>query len=269
MWKKREVWAVVVAAGRGRRMAAPRPTAKKGSRRAVRPRRAGRPKALVPLGGKPLFLWSVDLFASVPAIDGILVTAPPDKVATLEGVLARHGRTIRPVWGVIPGGRRRQDSVRKALEWCQGSGLPHDAIVLIHDAARPLLDVAVVRRCLGPFGNGRFHGCVVPVLAVEDTLKRVRGRRIIDTLDRKGIARAQTPQALLLGLGLALHHVAREEGVLATDEASLAEHAGLPVRAVPGDPENLKITTPWDLHLAENILRSRRGEVRPRRRIDG
>jgi 2-C-methyl-D-erythritol 4-phosphate cytidylyltransferase len=240
MPKVRSIWGIVVAAGRGRRLG------------------MDRPKALVPFLGRPLFLWSVELLASIPGVQGVLVAGPKGQVAALDRRLARlRGGTSRHL-AVAAGGRRRQDTVRKALEWCQMERLPHDTLVLVHDAARPLIDASLVRRCLQPYAGGRFRGCVVPVLGVEDTLKVVRGRRIVDTVDRANIVRAQTPQVLPLGLALALHHVARDEGVRATDEAMLAEHAGLPVLHVLGDPRNLKITTAWDLKLAESIGRSTR-----------
>lgn len=244
----RPVWGIVVAAGRGRRLG------------------MDQPKALVPFLGRPLFLWSVELLASTPGVKGVLVVGPAAHVETLDQWLAGLRRGTSRHLAVTSGGRRRQDTVRKALEWCQKARLSHDTLVLVHDAARPLIDVPLIRRCLRPYASGRFRGCVVPVLSVEDTLKAVRAKRIVDTVDRSRIVRAQTPQVLPLGIALALHHVAREEGVRATDEAMLAEHAGLSVRPVPGDPRNLKITTAWDLELAEAIGRSSRGRTASRYR---
>jgi 2-C-methyl-D-erythritol 4-phosphate cytidylyltransferase len=237
----KRAWGIVVAAGRGRRLG------------------DDLPKGLVPFLGRPLFLWSVERLVAEPVVDGVVVVAPPGCTPVFERHATPLRRRTSRIVAIVPGGRRRQDSVRKALEWCQRQRLPHDTPVLIHDAARPLLDGALIRRCLEPFSRRRLRGCAVPVLDVEDTLKLVRGRRIVDTVDRKNLARAQTPQTLLLGLGLALHQVAEEEGVRVTDEAMLAEHAGLPVVPVPGDPRNLKITTAQDLELAESLGRAARG----------
>jgi 2-C-methyl-D-erythritol 4-phosphate cytidylyltransferase len=233
MSRRAAVWAVVVAAGRGRRLG------------------AGQPKALVRLRGRPLLVWSLELFRA-SGVDGVVVAAPAGSLPRFRRLVGSLRLSDLPV-EVVPGGRRRQDSVRKALEHGQRLRLPHDTVVLVHDAARPLASRALVRRVLEPFRSPGFRGCVVPLLPVEDTLKRVRGRRVVDTVDRSGLARAQTPQGLRLGLALALHQVAREERLQATDEAMLAEHAGLPVRWVPGEPWNLKITTAEDLKMADKL----------------
>ncbi|MBU1701481.1 MAG: 2-C-methyl-D-erythritol 4-phosphate cytidylyltransferase [Candidatus Eisenbacteria bacterium] len=235
---RRMVWAIIVAAGRGRRLG------------------VARPKALVPLKRRPLFFWSLKTLLASEAVDGVVMTVPAAEKKRFETSLAAMRRTGKKPVYLIAGGRRRQDSVRKGMEWGQKFQLSHDTILLIHDAARPLLDRDLITRCLSPFKNRSFRGCVVPVLPVEDTLKAIDGRRIVKTLDRAKIVRAQTPQALELGIGLAMHQAARVEGLVATDEAMLAEINGLAVRMIPGDSRNMKITTAWDLKMAERIGRT-------------
>jgi 2-C-methyl-D-erythritol 4-phosphate cytidylyltransferase len=128
--------------------------------------------------------------------------------------------------------------------------VPEDAVVvLVHDAARPLLDDAVVERVLGPLAEG-FEGAV-PALALADTVKRVEGRVVVETLDRSSLVGAQTPQAFLAD---ALRRAYSGDLADATDCASLVERAGGRVAIVDGDPRLLKVTTPADLALVESWL---------------
>jgi 2-C-methyl-D-erythritol 4-phosphate cytidylyltransferase len=128
--------------------------------------------------------------------------------------------------------------------------VPDEAlVVIVHDAARPLLDDAVVERVLGPLGEG-YDG-VVPALRVADTLKRVEGSRVVETIARDGIVAAQTPQAFLAG---ALRGAHAGELRDATDCASLVERSGGRVAVVDGDPRLVKITTQADLALVESWL---------------
>ena len=142
-----------------------------------------------PLGGRPLLAESLDRLDRCPWVDAIVVAAP---VGWEEpAILLSEELAATKVVACVPGGATRAESVRLAL-----AEVPDEAlVVIVHDAARPLLDDAVVERVLGPLGEG-YDG-VVPALRVADTLKRVEGSRVVETIPRDGLVAAQTPQAFL------------------------------------------------------------------------
>jgi 2-C-methyl-D-erythritol 4-phosphate cytidylyltransferase len=176
-------------------------------------------------------------------VDAIVVAAPPGWEE--PAILLSEELSTTKVVSCVTGGATRAESVRRAL-----AEVPVEAlVVLVHDAARPLLSDEVVERVLGPLSEG--HDGVVPALPVPDTLKRVEGQRVVETVPRDGLVGAQTPQAFLA-------HALRAavEGDLsgATDCASLVERAGGRVAVVDGDPRLLKVTSPQDLELVEALL---------------
>ncbi len=151
---------------------------------------------------------------------------------------------------VVEGGATRADSVRAGL-----AHVPADAeVVVVHDAARPLAPAALFDAVVAAVRAGAAGA--VPGLAVSDTLKRVEGDRVVATLDRSGVVAVQTPQAFDAGELRRAHEAAAD----ATDDAALVEAAGGRVVVVPGDPFNVKVTTPADLEIAEAILSRRVAE---------
>ena len=158
---------------------------------------------------------------------------------------------------VVGGGRRRQDSVSNGLATVDQA----DAIVLIHDGVRPFVRPALIRSCLA---GVKQTGACIPAVSVTDTLKQVdENGSIVGTLDRRWVRRAQTPQTFSLDLIQRAHRLAQQRGFAATDDASVAEFAGTRVMIVPGDRDNIKITTPSDLEMAQTILRRWRREEAP------
>ncbi len=222
------VGVIIVAAGRGARMG------------------ASEPKQLLDLGGRTMVRRSVEAFDAHPSVDRIVVVLPVELVPAGASVV---GQTRRPCV-VVAGGDRRQDSVR-----CGLAALGDDIeLVLVHDAARPFVDAALVDRVIA---GARETGAAVPAVQARDTVKRVgRGDRMVQaTLPREEIWLAQTPQGFRRNvLDEAVTIGAR--GVEATDEAMLAEQAGHRVVLVPGDERNVKITTPEDLAEARRKLAS-------------
>jgi 2-C-methyl-D-erythritol 4-phosphate cytidylyltransferase len=218
-------WALLVAAGAGERLG------------------IDRPKAFAPLGGRPLLAESLDRLDRSPWVDAIVVAAPvgwEEPVILLAEELA-----ATKVVSCVPGGATRADSVRAAL-----ADLPDDAlVVLVHDAARPLLDDAVIERLLAPLAEG-FDG-VVPAVPIPDTVKRVDGSVVVETLERDDLVSAQTPQAFLAP---ALRRAFDRDLSAATDCASLVERAGGRVAVVEGDSRLVKVTTTADLALVELLL---------------
>ena len=219
------VWALIAAAGSGERLG------------------IDRPKAFAALGGRPLLAESLDRLDRCELVDAIVVAAPPDWEE--PSILLAEELAASKVVACVTGGATRAESVRAAL-----AEVPEEAlVVLVHDAARPLVDVAVIERLLVPLSEG-FDGAV-PVLAVSDTLKSVRDGAIVETVNREGLVAAQTPQAFLAE---PLRRAFAGDLSGATDCASLVERAGGRVAAIEGDPRLLKVTTPADLALVESWL---------------
>jgi 2-C-methyl-D-erythritol 4-phosphate cytidylyltransferase len=209
----------------------------------------GRPKAYLSLAGVPLLVHTARALGRVPSVRGLVMVVPPDRVERTRRLLARHG--VRRVLAVVPGGSERQESVRRGLEAVPA----RTGWVVVHDAARPFCPVRLVESTLRA---ARGTGAALCGLPVGDTLKRVRDRAVAGTVDRAGLWVAQTPQVFRRALLLEAHDKARRDGLAGTDDAALVERLGVPVRVVPGLPENIKITTPADLTLARRWLKGAR-----------
>ncbi|MFQ5888785.1 MAG: 2-C-methyl-D-erythritol 4-phosphate cytidylyltransferase [Gemmatimonadota bacterium] len=218
--------AVIVAAGSGTRFG------------------EGLPKQFRELGGRPVLDWACAAFRKHPRIQQVIV------------VVAAHVAAEPPEWlgeladHVVEGGESRRESVGRGIA-AVDRGVER---ILVHDGVRPFVSSALIERVW----EAAAHGAVVPVIPVADALKEVGGGRVIRTLARDGLARAQTPQGFPAGLLRRVHREAERENEDAPDDAALCEARGEPVCAVGGDPHNLKITTPEDLAFAEWLLRAGR-----------
>ena len=219
------VWALIAAAGTGERLG------------------IDRPKAFAVLGGRPLLAESIDRLDRCELVDAIVVAAPAGWEE--PAILLAEELAASKLVACVTGGASRAESVAVALE-----EVPEEAlVVLVHDAARPLVGDDVVERLLGPLAEG-FDGAV-PQLPVADTLKRVRDREVVETVDREGLVAAQTPQAFMAPM---LRRAFGGDLGGVTDCASLVERVGGRVAVVDGDPRLLKVTTPDDLALVEALL---------------
>jgi 2-C-methyl-D-erythritol 4-phosphate cytidylyltransferase len=199
------------------------------------------PKALLLLAGEPLLVHAVRGLRGAPSIGPVVVAAPPDRVTEVQQLLADHDVTV------VAGGAERQDSVRRAL-----AALPSDVeLVLVHDAARALTPSTLHEAVVAALRSGA--AAVVPVLPVADTVKRVDGDRVVGTVDREDLRAVQTPQGFRRDVLEQGHRGAST----ATDDAALVERLGRTVLTVPGDPEAFKVTRPFDLLVAEAVLRDR------------
>jgi len=218
-------WAVLVAAGSGSRLG------------------GDRPKAFVGLSGRPLLAESLERLDLSDWVDAIVVAAPPDWEEPT--ILLAEELVASKVAAVVTGGATRAESVRNALV-----EVPDDAlVVLVHDAARPLVDDAILERLLGGLAEG-VDG-VVPGLAVRDTVKRVERGRVAETVSREGLVTVQTPQAFLADR---LRSAYAGDLADATDCASLVERIGGRIGVVEGEPRLVKVTTADDLALVERLL---------------
>lgn len=216
------VTAIIAAGGRGARFG------------------AGRPKQLLTLGGVPILQRSVDALLGHPRIRDMVVALPPDLAADPPAYLRHRDKLLV----VVEGGSRRQDSVARAFARVPAG----TEIVVIHDAARPLVSADLIERTVEA---ARADGAAVAAVRATDTVKRGDAEgRVIETLPREHVYLAQTPQAFRVGVLRDALAIAAD----ATDEAALAERAGHCVRLVEGEPANVKITTPSDLSAAERVV---------------
>jgi 2-C-methyl-D-erythritol 4-phosphate cytidylyltransferase len=211
------VWAVLVAAGRGERLG------------------EDRPKAFVRLGELPMLAEPLRRLDESEWIDAVVLVAPPEWEE--PAILLAEEIGASKVTACVTGGETRTESVRIGV-----AEVPDDAaVILVHDAARPLLPDDVVRRVIEALGDG-FDGAV-PALPASDTVKRVDGDLVAETLDRSQLVAVQTPQ----GFVATALRAALAAGVEGSDCASLVERHGGRVRVVPGDERLLKVTTRADL----------------------
>jgi 2-C-methyl-D-erythritol 4-phosphate cytidylyltransferase len=217
------VTAILLCAGRGTRLD------------------AGVDKALAPLAGSPLFLWSLQALERTPAVQHIVMVGP---VARLKELLAASGSAPAKIAAWCEGGRERQDSVARGLR-----DLPADTtLVAIHDCARALVTPDVISRVIA---DALEHGAAIAAVPLTDSLKRASLQVIETTVPRQGLWCAQTPQVFRRDWIEAAHAAATAR---ATDDSSLVEALGHRVHLTAGPPLNFKITSAQDLELAEAWL---------------
>ncbi|WP_418957805.1 2-C-methyl-D-erythritol 4-phosphate cytidylyltransferase [Streptomyces tritici] len=233
--------AVIPAAGRGVRLG------------------PGAPKALRALNGTPMLVHAVRAMAASRAVSLVVVVAPADGVGEVKRLLDEHALPTRTDYLVVPGGDTRQESVRLGLD-----ALPEGIdIVLVHDAARPLVPVDTVDTVVEAVRDGAV--AVVPALPAADTVKEVEPAArpgepepVVATPDRSRLRAVQTPQGFDRETLVNAHATVAFGGDGATDDAGMVERLGAPVVVVPGHEEAFKVTRPLDLVLAEAVLARRR-----------
>ncbi|MEU3105495.1 2-C-methyl-D-erythritol 4-phosphate cytidylyltransferase [Streptomyces griseoflavus] len=230
--------AVIPAAGRGVRLG------------------PGAPKALRALGGTPMLIHAIRAMADSRAVSLVVVVAPPDGAAEVRTLLDAHALPDRTDFVVVPGGDSRQKSVKLGLDALP----PGYDIVLVHDAARPLVPVDTVDAVVEAVRDGA--PAVVPALPLADTVKQVEPAAgpgepepVVATPDRSLLRAVQTPQGFDRATLVRAHETVRDD---VTDDASMVEQLGLTVVTVPGHEEAFKVTRPLDLILAEAVLARRR-----------
>ncbi|MFD5629616.1 MULTISPECIES: 2-C-methyl-D-erythritol 4-phosphate cytidylyltransferase [unclassified Streptomyces] len=230
--------AVIPAAGRGVRLG------------------PGAPKALRALNGTPMLVHAVRAMAASRTVSLVVVVAPPEDAAEVKTMLDAHALPERTDFLVVPGGESRQESVKYGLDALP----PGIDIVLVHDAARPLVPVDTVDAVIEAVRDGA--PAVVPVLPLADTVKEVEPTTVpgtpepvVATPERARLRAVQTPQGFDRATLVRAHETVTDN---VTDDASMVEQLGLRVVAVPGHEEAFKVTRPLDLVLAEAVLARRR-----------
>ena len=224
-----EAVAIVLAAGAGRRLG------------------MGEPKAFLSVGDSPILVWAARSALACPQVGALVVTAPLGFEEEARVLLDGLGGSVT----VVTGGQTRQASVRAALAEVP----PQVPYVLVHDAARPFVSPDLFSRVLEAV-RGEAAGAL-PVLPLTDTVKRVSGGWVTATIARNELGLAQTPQAFRSDVLRASHEAAISEAL--TDDAAVLEHSGHRVRAIAGDPNNVKITTMLDLIAARERVEGARG----------
>lgn len=203
-----------------------------------------RPKAFLDLAGRPLLLRSAFVFDTAPSVGRIVAVVPETEIEEARKLLAPMSKPTT----VVAGGVRRQDSV---LEGLKQADQGFDGVVLVHDAARPLVDVATIEAVAR---EAEASGAALPVVPVVDTLKRVKDDHVVETVDRGELGTAQTPQGFRFRLLVEAYEAAFRDRVTITDESMAVERLGVSVRAVAGSARNRKITTQEDLAWAEGVV---------------
>ncbi len=214
---------IIVAGGSGKRMGAPVP------------------KQFMLLHGKPLLCRTIDVFRTYDATMPIIVVLPEAHIPIWKALCIGHG--FHTEHSVVVGGEERFHSVRNGLAM-----VDHNGLVAVHDGVRPLVSVELIARC---FAAAEEHGSAIPVVPISSSVRQVKGESS-KALDRSTLRAVQTPQCFRVEL---LHRAfAKPFDTAFTDEATLVEHLGTAVHLVPGEENNLKVTTPVDLRFTELLL---------------
>jgi 2-C-methyl-D-erythritol 4-phosphate cytidylyltransferase / 2-C-methyl-D-erythritol 2,4-cyclodiphosphate synthase len=238
------VTSLILAAGRGVRAS--------GSKALI-------PKQYLPIGGVPMLTRTIGAFAAHPRVDDVIVVIHPEDAALYQTISQPFSSRLRPP---VAGGAQRQDSVRSGLEALAAN--PPDR-VLIHDAARPFVDPALITRVIASLDD---HAAALPCVPVTDTLMTASAGRVTGTLPRDEFWRAQTPQGFRFNAILAAHRAAASaHDATFTDDAGIAQWFGLGVALVEGSETNRKLTSAEDIASADELLRLRAERARGTQRV--
>ncbi|WP_075980292.1 2-C-methyl-D-erythritol 4-phosphate cytidylyltransferase [Bacillus massilinigeriensis] len=224
---------IIPAAGQGKRMG------------------AGKNKLLLEINDTPIFILTLSIFEKDDRCDGIFLAIHPDDRTLFQSLIKRYH--ITKVRGLVLGGKERQHSVYAALKEIKQEG-----IVLVHDAARPFIDLPLISKLID---TAEKEDAAILAVPVKDTVKKVFNNQVVETIERSSLWAVQTPQAFRMSLLLQAHKKAEEEGFIGTDDASLVEQIPHSIAIVEGNYDNIKLTTPEDLYFAEAILRKRQMNI--------
>ena len=233
------LWGVVPAAGLGVRM---------------RREEDGAAKQFLSIGDVPMLAVTLRMIFHAADFEGVVLTLREDDFDAAEDILSKYFQERRERSSVVctTGGSTRQESVYNGIMTVMEKGGDPNTLVMIHDAARPVIRRNVVERTVAV---ARVSGAAVAAIPAVDAAILVNGERVDSYLDRSRLFRIQTPQVFRLGLVLDAHESARKRGTTdAVDDASLVLETGGEVRIVPGDPDNIKVTHPGDIAVVERIL---------------
>jgi 2-C-methyl-D-erythritol 4-phosphate cytidylyltransferase len=221
--------AIIAAAGLGSRMA------------------SDRPKQFLYLAGTPIIFHTLAPFEQCESIQEVIVVLPAEEAAAFLALAGKHG--LRKLSRVVPGGTTRADSVKRGLMAVRPATA---GIIAVHDGVRPFVTVEEIESVVEA---AESDGAAILVAPVTDTIKQVSGDAVVQTLERRELRRALTPQCFRYELLKKAYEQADVNDPTLTDESALVEKIGAPVTAIEGSGRNIKITTPQDLLIAETFLR--------------
>ncbi|MGE6613933.1 2-C-methyl-D-erythritol 4-phosphate cytidylyltransferase [Peribacillus sp. NPDC076916] len=222
---------VIPAAGQGKRM------------------KAGKNKLFIELSGIPIIVYTLRVFEEDPDCRGIILSINPAEKDYFSQLIAAYG--LKKVKKLVVGGKERQQSVYNGL---QHAG---EEIVLIHDGARPFINVGQISELTTA---ASLHGGAVIAVPVKDTIKKASNNKVVETVERSSLWAVQTPQAFRVSILKSAYEQAEAEAFLGTDDASLLERINEQVVIIEGNYDNIKITTQEDLYFAEAILHKQHGK---------
>lgn len=211
-----------------------------------------RNKPFETLGDKPVLIWSLEAFQGMPEISEIIPVLKDSDISTAWELFKKYG--ITKVKNIATGGKERQDSVYSGLALVKDM----DAVVVIHDGVRPLINPGTVRKALAALVQ--CDGVVIGVLP-KDTIKETRGGLVRHTLKRDDLLAVQTPQIFYYKPLMEAYNKAMGEAYYATDDSALVEKNGGTIKIQQGEYTNIKVTTPEDLVIAEALLTMRRESI--------
>jgi 2-C-methyl-D-erythritol 4-phosphate cytidylyltransferase len=213
------------------------------------------PKQYLSLAGVPILVHTLREFQRSLFVDEIFLVVSEGDVADVQRDMVERYDLSR-IGLVIAGGRERQDSVRNALAHVRDE----HGIILVHDGVRPFVTGELIERAVA---GAKEFGAVALGVPVRDTVKEADAAgRVVKTVQREGLWLVQTPQAFRKEVILAAYERAAQDGFYGTDDASLVERTGTPVRMIPGEADNIKVTAPEDLKRGERIVCGRKNENR-------
>ncbi|WP_096186192.1 2-C-methyl-D-erythritol 4-phosphate cytidylyltransferase [Evansella halocellulosilytica] len=221
---------IIPAAGQGKRM------------------KAGKNKQFITIDQDPLLIHTLRVFEGDLLCDEIILVINSEEKPEMEALIEQFG--LKKINKLVPGGKERQQSVFEGLKAVEG-----DPVVLIHDGARPFIQTEVISKLVSKVETGVSATVGVPM---KDTVKKVQGGLIEETVDRTSLWAIQTPQAFRCSEIVSAHKEAEMNDYFGTDDASLMEYVNKPVAIIEGDYENIKVTTPEDLLFAEAIIKKRK-----------
>ncbi len=225
-------YAIITAAGSGQRM------------------NSSTKKQFIEIEGKPILLHTLDKFIKAQCFDSIIITCPVSEVVFLEDLLFSKFNYDRNQISIIPGGKRRQDSVYNALKIIDET----TEIVAIHDSVRPFVKISEIVESVE---MAKKFGAVTLAHPVKNTIKQVEDNQVIKTLDRKNLWEIYTPQTFRFSLIKKAHEFARSQNLTVRDDAELVEIFGKDVYVLEGSSENIKVTNQFDLEIAKMVLKNR------------
>lgn len=212
---------------------------------------AGKNKLLLELCGVPVLIHTIRVFERDDECQGIILAINPQDEGELKALFKRYH--IKKVINLVTGGTERQFSIFNALKT-----VTTDGMILVHDAARPFIQVEQIHRLVKKAAE---TGAAIIGVPAKDTMKTIKDGVVTATVERSSLWAVQTPQAFHISLLLKAYEEAERDGFLGTDDASLVERLDYPIAIVEGDYENIKLTTPEDLYIAEAILKKREKEL--------